>query len=334
MQMVRFGNSGMKVSRFCLGAMTFGQGELDETETARTIDEAIEHGLNFIDTADSYGQSEELLGKLLAPVKRDQVYVATKVFNRFTRNKEVGRNSRVNINASLERSLRLMKMDHVDLLMLHHPDPETPLDETLATLDNLVSQGKVRYVGVANHYAWQMATMICEAKAAGLSPIISQQACYNILDRAIEPETVPFLKRFNVALMCYGPLCRGILTGKYHQPGYTDEAIHESTANRMKNFIEDQQVAEMVGQLRAIADEQGVKLNQLAILWLMSKPYATTLILGGSRPEHFSQVYEIADRSLPDEVVQKIDEISEPRRYRKFFNQPFIDGFSLPGQNW
>jgi 1-deoxyxylulose-5-phosphate synthase len=331
MQTVRFGNSGMRVSRFCLGAMTFGE-DLDEAQTARAVDEAIEHGVNFIDTADSYGRSEELLGRVLTPEKRERVYLATKVWVQHARDKSVGRNSRINITHALERSLGLMKTDYIDLLMLHHPDPETPLDETLATLDNLVAQGKTRYVGVANHYAWQMAYMLSQSRSRGLVPIVSQQACYNILDRAIEPETVPFLERFNVGLMCYGPLCRGILTGKYHQPGYTTEPIHESTAKRMRNFIDDEAVGRMVPQLREIADEQDLRLNQLAVLWLKSKPYVSTIILGGSKPEHFRDAYEVADRDLPEEVVKRIDEISEERRYRRFFNQPFSAGFALDGQ--
>lgn len=331
MQTVRFGNSGMQVSRFCLGAMTFGT-DLDEQQAARAVDEAIEHGVNFIDTADSYGRSEELLGKVLTPEKRQRVYLATKVWIQHERDKLVGRNSRINIRHALEKSLRLMKTDYVDLFMLHHPDPQTPLEETLSALDEVVKQGKTRYVGVANHYAWQMATMLSESRARGLAPIVSQQACYNILDRAIEPETVPFLERFNVALMCYGPLCRGILTGKYHQPGYTDEAIHESTAKRMRHFIDDEAVARMVPELCRIADEQGLRLNHLALLWLKSKPYATTIILGGSRPEHFLDAYTIADRDLPEEVVKQIDALSEERRYRRFFNQPFSTGFALNGQ--
>lgn len=321
----------MRVSRFCLGAMTFGR-DLDEQQTARAVDEAIEHGINFIDTADSYGRSEELLGQVLTPAKRERVYLATKVWNRYCRGEAVGRNSRINITHSVERSLGLLKTDYLDLLMVHHPDPETPLDETLATLDNLVSRGKARYVGVANHYAWQMAYMLSQSRSRGLVPIISQQACYNILDRAIEPETVPFLERFNVALMCYGPLCRGILTGKYHQPGYTTEPIHESTANRIRNFIDDEAVVRIVAELRAIADGQGLRLNQLAVLWLKSKPYVSTIILGGSRPEHFRDVYTVADRDLPEAVVKQIDEVSEERRYRRFFNQPFATGFALDGR--
>src|SRR5690625_588017 len=161
MKYIQVGNSGMEVSRFCLGAMSFSQ-QMDEKDSGKVVDEAIDNGVIFIDTAESYGDSEAFLGRLLKS-RRQQVYLATKLHRKRAKDGKTARSSRGNIIHSLERSLQKLQTDYVDLYMLHHPDPQTPLHETMSTLENLVQQGKVRYVGVSNHYAWQMAYMIGQA---------------------------------------------------------------------------------------------------------------------------------------------------------------------------
>ncbi|HUT22913.1 MAG TPA: aldo/keto reductase [Sumerlaeia bacterium] len=333
MKYVLFGNTGMRVSRFCLGTMTFGgRHGLDLETSTRVVDEAIDRGVNFIDTADSYGKSEETLGEILTPEKREKVYISTKVFRRHCRDGSVTRNCRTNIISALERSLRNLKTDYVDLYQLHHPDEETPIEETLATLDTLVKQGKTRYVGVSNHYAWQMAYMIGAAQARNLEPIVSVQANYNILDRQIESETVPFCRKFNVAIMCYSPLCNGILSGKYLGCEKPPEGTRGEKMSIMWPYLESEICQGVVKELDKIAREQGLGMNQLAILWLMAKPYATAIILGGSRPEHFAQIYDIAEKELPPDIVEKIDEISAPRIHCEFMNQPRRDGFTLAQQ--
>ena len=322
MQYTSFGNTGMKVSRFCLGAMTFG-GQMDVEASRRALDEALDHGVNFIDTADSYGESEATLGEILGPDKRDKVFLATKVFRCFCRDAKVARNSRVNIINSLERSLRLMKTDYVDLYQLHHPDEDVPIQETMATLDTLVQQGKIRYVGVSNHYAWQMAYMLGLSKAHAWEPLVSIQANYGILDRQIERETLPFCAKFNIALMCYGPLCGGILTDKYRGKKEYAPDTRAAKMPRMQQYLEDPAVQAVLDELREITSDQGLQMNQLAILWLLAKPEATAIILGGSKPEHFSQIYKVADRELPPEIVERIDALSAARVYTPFVNQPF-----------
>ena len=330
MRYTMFGNTGMEVSRLCLGAMTFGF-NFDEAETARVIDEALDKGVNFIDTAESYGygRSEELLGEILEGEKRERVYLATKVFRQTCRDRHVGRNSRVNILRSLEESLRRMRTDYVDLFMLHHPDVRTPVEETLETLDRVVRQGKARYVGVSNHYAWQMAWMLGECKARNWEPLASLQANYNVLDRQIESETVPFCRKFNVPIMCYSPLCNGILSGKYRglEPDAFPKESRGTHWTLMKPYFEDPVCQDAVERLAAMADEQDLGMNQIAILWLLAKPHATTVIVGGSKPEHFSQVYEVADRELPQEVVEAIDAFSAPRIRSPYMSQPNQEGF-------
>jgi len=328
MKYVRFGNTGMQVSRFCLGTMTFG-GKLDRAACKRVVDEALDHGLNFIDTADSYGDSEEVLGEVLSPEQRNRLFLATKVFRQLCRDGRVARNSRVNIINSLERSLRLLKTDYVDLYQLHHPDEDAAIEETLETLDRLVKQGKVRYVGVSNHYAWQMAYMLGLCRAHGREPLASIQANHSILDRQVERSTVPFCNKFNIAMMCYGPLCGGILTGKYLGHEQPPEGTRAAGFKRMVEYLEDESVQGLLRELEDMAKDQGLGMNQLAVLWLMAKPHATTIILGGTKPEHFSQIYEIADRQLPEEVVERIDELSAQRVYTPFMNQSFRDAPGL-----
>lgn len=325
MQYVRYGNTGMQVSRFCLGAMTFPN-ELPEEDSRRIIDEALDHGVNFVDTADSYRGSEEVLGKVITPDKREKIYLATKVYRKYCRDQRVGRNSRVNIINSLERSLKLLNTDYVDLYQLHHPDAETPLEETIETLDNLVKQGKIRYLGVSNHYAWQMAAMLGEAKLRHAEPIVSLQANYNLLDRQIEQETVPFLQRYNLALICYGPLCGGILTGKYHTGDGIPEGSRLEGNERLQRYLGFEATGRVMEVLNELAQERGLRQHQLAMLWLLSKPYVTCPILGGSKPEHFTQIYDIADEQLSEEEIERLDEATADRIYSKFRNQAVREG--------
>ena len=328
MRYTMFGNTGMKVSRFCLGTMNFPN-ELELDQSARLVDEAIDLGINFIDTADSYDRSEQVLGKILSKEKREKIFLTTKVYKCFCRDGNIARNSRTNIINSLERSLKLLKTDYIDLYQLHHPDKEAPVDETLSALDTLVKQGKVRYIGVSNHLAWQIAYMLGESKAHNWEPLVSQQVAYNIIDRQIEASIVPFCQKFNIAIMCYGPLCGGLLTGKYLNE--IPEGSRMSGKQYYKDFyLDNALIKNIVEKLSAVARENDLSMNQLAILWLMSKPYATTIILGGSKAEHYRQIYPIADRELPDDVVKQIDELSAERIYTRALTLIFRDG---PGRS-
>lgn len=331
-----FGNTGMNVSRFCLGAMTFGghiKSGLDEEASARIVDEALDNGVNFIDTADSYGPSEETLGQVLDKVKRERVFLATKVFRVYCRDKRAGRNSRVNILNSLERSLRLLNTDYVDLYQLHHPDPDTPIEETLATLDLIVKQGKARYVGVSNHYAWQMAWMLGECKARNWEPLVSVQSNYSLIERQVEREIQPFCRRFNIAMMCYSPLAGGVLTGKYMGKDTVPEGTRAARMKALAAMLDDPVVKATLEELQAVAQENDLQMNQAAILWLKAKQEATTIIIGGSKPEHFSQLYEVADAELPEECVERLDRVSEDRIHLRFLNQGFFQGAPLtPGR--
>ena len=332
MEYIALGNAGIQVSRLCLGTMGFGR-KIDKTSAARALDEALDNGVNIVDTAESYGTdqpAEEIIGDLLSNGRRDKVYVASKVFRRRAADGHCGRNSRSNILHSLDLSLRRLQTDYIDLYQLHHPDPDTPIEETLSTLDDLVRTGKIRYVGVSNHFAWQMAYMLGVANRHGWEPMVSYQMCYNLLDRPVEVEAVPFCRKFNVATMAYSPLCGGMLSGKYkrNEPPPAKSRVGE-WGKKMLAFHEDSAIHDMLDEMRKIAQEQDVTLNQLAVQWLLSKPYVATVILGGSRPDHYSPMYDIADKRLPDDVVEKMDAITSRQVYKRFMNQPYTDGPNL-----
>jgi aryl-alcohol dehydrogenase-like predicted oxidoreductase len=323
MQYVRFGNTDMTVSRLCLGGMMFSR-KIDIETTRRVIDEALERGVNFIDTAESYTDSEDYIGRAMEG-RRDKVFIATKVYTKRV-GEAVGRNSRQNIEASLDRSLQQLRTDRIDLFQLHHPDSETALDETLETLDRAIRQGKVRYVGVTNHYAWQCAAMIERAKARGSDPIVSLQFRYNVLDRPVEVESIPMAQRFGLATMAYAPLCGGMLSGKYSRDDRDRSNTRAAGDAKLQKLLENDSAFAVIDQLKHIAAAQNVQLPQLAMLWLMARPFVTTPIVGGSKLEHFRLMYDVADRSLPPDVVQQIDELSAEFIHRRFENQPSRDG--------
>ena len=323
MKYVRFGKTEMTVSRLCLGGMMFSR-KIDLEGTRRVIDEAIANGINFIDTAESYGESEDFIGQALQG-RREKVYLATKVYKRRA-GESAGRNSRANTELSLDHSLQQLRTDRIDLYQLHHPDPRTPLDETLAALDRAVKAGKVRYVGVTNHYSWQMAWMIARAQNLGFDPIVSIQCRYNVLDRVVETETVPMVTRFGLAMMAYAPLCGGMLSGKYQRGQTRQPGTRSQEDKKLQKLLSNDRAFDVIDRMKDLARRQQLELPQLAMLWLMAKPYLTTPILGGSRLEHFQMMYAVADRSLPVEIVSEIDAMSEPFIYRAFENQPMREG--------
>ncbi len=323
MQYVPFGKTKMKVSRLCLGGMMFSR-KIDPDATRLVIDEALDNGLNFIDTAESYTDSEDYIGRALVG-RRDKVFVATKVFTKRA-GEDLGRNGRENIELSLDRSLQQLRTDYIDLYQLHHTDPQTPLDETLQTLDRAVKAGKVRYVGVTNHYAWQAAAMVERAKRFGFDAIVSMQFRYNILDRIVEVETIPMTQRFGLATMAYAPLCGGMLSGKYRRGETAKDGTRSTDDKKLQELLSNDKAFDVIDRLAEIARRENLQLPQLAMLWLMAKPYLTTPILGGSAPEHFRTMYQIADRSLSPQTVAEIDQISAGFVYRRFENQPFKDG--------
>jgi aryl-alcohol dehydrogenase-like predicted oxidoreductase len=181
---------------------------------------------------------------------------------------------------------------------------------------------------VSNHYAWQLAVMLGAADRHGLASPVSNQVCYNVLDRPVETETVPFCRTFGIPIMAYSPLCSGLLTGKYRrgEPLPPGSAIATRYRGQIRAMHETDVVHDVLEGLAQIVAEQALSMIQLSLLWVMAKPYVGAVIIGGTRPEHFGPAFEIADRTLPADVVARIDALSEPRIYKPFRNQPFNMG--------
>ena len=334
-QYVKFGNAGIVVSRLCLGAMNFPD-VLEDKDAQALVDEAIDNGINFIDTADAYGRgkSEEQLGRILSPEKRDKLILATKLWVVMAPpDRNTGGCSRYHIMQAAEASLRRMQTDRIDLYQLHHPHPETPVEETLSALEALVQQGKVRYIGVCNHYAWQVAHALGVSALHNWEPFVSMQVRYNILDRAIERETAHFCRRFNIAIMGYGPLDGGILTGKYERGKPVPAGSRLDQIKSMQTDLTDQ-VFDTLDELRQMAAKYEIGMNQLAVAWTLTKPFMTTPIIGGKTAEHFRPMYSVCELKLDPEDVARIDELSADFVWKPYANQPFVAGPSPALNRW
>jgi aryl-alcohol dehydrogenase-like predicted oxidoreductase len=276
----QLGRSGLTVSVIGLGCNNFG-GRLDLDRTRAVVDAAIDAGVTLFDTADIYGNrggSETLLGQVL-PGRRDQIVLATKFGNDMGDGPGVARGSRRYIRRAIEASLRRLQTDYVDLYQLHTPDPRTPIAETLAALDELVDEGKVRYIGSSNLAAWQVADAEWTARTQGSERFISAQNHYSLLERSAEAELVPACEAFGIGVLPFFPLANGLLTGKYRR----DEA--RPTGTRMEGRDISEATYARLDALQAFAAERDHTLLELAIGALASQPVVSSVIAGATRPE-------------------------------------------------
>ena len=295
MRIRRLGNAGIKVSALCLGTMTFGH-QCDEATSFAIMDKAAELGVNFIDTADVYpvpptpetaGRTEEIVGKWLVG-KRDNFVLATKCRARVGHGINDEGLSRRHILRAVEDSLRRLKTDYIDLYQAHSPDPETPLEETLRAFDDLVRQGKVRYLGCSNYPAWQLALSLGISGRSGLTRFDCVQPRYNILFREIETELLPLCRDQGVGVIAYNPLAGGLLSGKYKFQEAPPAGMRFSlgkTGDLYRNRYWQQTQFEAVEQLRLISEARGRSLVQLAVAWVLAQPGITSAIVGATRPE-------------------------------------------------
>lgn len=333
MKYVKFGNAGVQVSAVCLGAMTFYE-RCDEQTSIDVVRRAFDMGVNFIDTADAYGRgaSEEFLAKALEGI-RDDIFLATKFWVPMWRKRVNGRGcSRFHIVKAVDASLKRLNTDRIDLLQLHHPDPLVSAEEILSTLDNLIKQGKVLYVGVSNHFAWQMAHMLGVSALHNWEPIISIQCRYNMLDRVAELETVPFCQRFNIAMMGYGPQDGGILTGKYQRGAQVPPDSRVGQIKSMQAKLTPE-LFDLLDKVKEVADKYGIGTNQLAVKWVMEQPLCVVPIIGGGKPEHFDPLYEVVDLQIDPADIQSLNELTEAYKYKEWDNQPMAAGTS-PALNY
>ncbi|WP_409344618.1 aldo/keto reductase [Paenibacillus sp. MBLB4367] len=321
MQFRKLGRTGLKVSEVSLGTMAFGRW-IDEAASDAVLGTALEAGINLIDTADVYGkgmdvgdpgqtgEAETILGRLLKG-KRQDVVLATKVHARVGTGVNDAGQSRYHLYRALENSLKRLQTDYIDLYQVHGFDTDTPLEETLGALDDLVKQGKIRYIGCSNYAAWQI------AKAHGISALHrlhrfeSVQPEYSLITRDIERELVPFAQAEKVGVIVYSPLGRGILSGKYRQgeapPTGTRLAAGEQ---RLKLLLEANPALALVEELRPLADRRGWTLAQFALNWVLSRPAVSSAILGASKPEHITDSLKHAEERLTAKELSEIDEIA------------------------
>lgn len=313
MEYRHLGNSGLEVSAIGLGTNTVGP-DLDEEGTAAVIDQLLDLGMNFIDTANVYGRgvSESHIGKALAGSKRRrQAIIATKCAQSMGTGPNMAGASRAHIIDQVNASLQRLQTDYIDLLQIHRPDRNTPIEETLRALDDLVREGKIRYIGSSNYAAWHLVEAMWTARTHHCTPFISEQPQYNILDRAIERELVPACQEYGVGIIPYSPLAGGVLTGKYRRG--QERPADARGAKRPGRFF-DRWLTErnytIVEKLESYAADHGHPVSELAIAWLLAKPMVSVVIVGASRVEQVEANAKAADWKLTAEEVQQIEELA------------------------
>ncbi|MFO7168062.1 MAG: aldo/keto reductase [Chloroflexota bacterium] len=318
-----FGRTGVRVSPLCIGAMNFGDAT-DEAEAFRIVDRALEAGINFFDTANVYngGESERILGRALArDGKRDQVFLATKAFNPVGPGPNDRGASRLHLIRACEDSLRRLGTDHIDLYQIHRPDPDTPVDETLAALTDLVRAGKVRYVGCSTHPAWQVMEALMVSELKGYVRYVSEQPPYNLLDRRIENELVPLCLAHGLAIIPWAPMAQGVLAGRYDDAAAPPPDSRAARRGGVYAERVTQRGIEVGRRFAALAREAGIPPGQLALLWCKDQPGITAPIYGPRTLEQLEQVLPVLEMELPDELRAACDELVPPgSAVTNFFN--------------
>ena len=315
MEYRRLGGSGVKVSEISLGSwLTYG-GSVAEEQARACINRAYELGINFFDTANVYmqGVAEEIVGRALKGFERDSYFLATKVYFPMGEGPNDSGLSRKHITEQCHASLKRLGVDYVDLYQCHRYDEDTPLEETLRTLDDLVRQGKVLYVGVSEWTAEQIADALRLAREMNLDRIVSNQPRYNMIQRQIEAEIIPLCEREGVGQVVFSPLAQGVLTGKY-RPGEAPErgtrAADPESSLFMRRLM-NEEVLSAVDQLRSVASDAGLSLSQLALAWILRHDNVSSAIIGASRPEQVEDNAQAAGVRLSPEVVSEVDGVLE-----------------------
>lgn len=319
MQYKKLGSTGLEVSNVCLGTMSFGRW-IDEGASVSILNTALENGINFIDTANYYGKgqdskpeygtglSEEILGRALKG-RREEVVLATKVGLQMGHEKNRFGLSRVNILREIDKSLQRLQTDYIDLYQVHHFDPNTPMEETLRALDDIVRQGKVRYIGCSNFAAWQIAKSHGISERMNLEKFVSVQPQYSLLAREIEDELIPFCQSEGVGMVVYSPMARGMLSGKYKGPNDvpTDSRAAHGETRLLKLFSERN--FNLVEQYKKLATTYEMSLSQFALAWVLNQPNVTSAIIGATKISHVTDAVEVSDFKLTKEILKGIDEI-------------------------
>lgn len=313
MEYRHLGRAGVRVSEIALGSwLTYG-GSVAENTAIQCIHRAYELGITFFDTANAYqrGATEKVVGRALKDFSRDSYVLATKVYFPMGNGPNDRGLSRKHIMEQCHASLRRLDTDYIDLYQCHRYDTETPLEETLRALDDLVSQGKVLYVGVSEWSATQIADAVYMAKEMNLDRIVSNQPVYNMLMRYIEPDIIPLCEREGIGQVVFSPLAQGVLTGKYkpgQQPQQGTRAANPNINQFMSDTMSDETLT-AVQKLNELARQNGYSLSQLALAWILRQDNVSATIIGASRPEQIEENVKATEVTLTDDMLQRIDQI-------------------------
>ncbi len=320
MEYAKLGKSGLKVSRLCLGMMSYGSTKwrewvLEEKQALPFVQRALEAGINFFDTADVYslGASEEVLGNTIraCKIKRENVVIATKVFNPMSEAVNDGGLSRKHILDAIDGSLRRLKMEYVDIYQIHRWDYQTPVEETMQALHDVVQSGKARYIGASSMFAWQFAKAQYTADMHGWTRFSSMQDHYNLVYREEEREMIPLCIDQGIGIIPWSPMARGFFAGNRSRGGggETTRAKSDPFADRLYFREEDFTVADRAGE---VAKARNVTAPQIALAWVLSKPYITAPIIGATKMEHLEQALAALDIKLSPEEIQHLEEPYKP----------------------
>lgn len=338
------GRTGVPVSMLCLGCMNFGS-QTPEDESMDMIDHAIDAGINFLDTANVYGRgaSETVVGKALKRNgKREKIVLATKVHGRMADDEPLAYgNNRRHIIEQCEASLKRLQTDYIDLYQIHRPQSDTPIDETLRALDDLIRAGKVRYIGTSTFAAWQVMESLWVSKELGLNRFVCEQPPYHLLDRSIERELVPLAQAYGTAIIPWSPLARGFLTGKYKRGEDIPEGTRFSRdiknkkpfADRTKQHFSDM-AYNVLDVVRELADEKECTPSQIALAWCAHQPAITSPIIGPRTPEHLEDNLGAVEVEINDEDRARLDVASPPEQaIVPYYSGKMID-FDPPQYRW
>ncbi|RPD47637.1 aldo/keto reductase [Hymenobacter sediminis] len=319
MDYIRLGATGLKVSRICLGTMTYGTPTerwpwaLNEEQSRPFIQQALELGINFFDTADVYsnGASEEVVGRALRDfAKRDEVVLATKVYNPMGPGPNQRGLSRKHIMSAIDASLKRLGTDYVDLYQIHRWDYDTPIEETLEALHDVVKAGKARYIGASSMYAWQFAQSLYLADKHNWTRFVSMQPHYNLVYREEEREMLPLCQDQNIGVIPWSPLARGLLTGgRTKERNETERAKTDAFGKSLYGRDDDFAVADRVTE---IAQERGLPNAQIALAWMLSKSVITAPIVGASKPGHLQDAVAAVSVKLSEEEINRLEELYQP----------------------
>jgi len=329
------GNTGLLVSEICLGTMTFAAAEgmwkpiagVEQDLADQLLKVSFDGGVNFVDTADVYtnGNSEKTLAKAIQNlgIARKDIVIATKAFGRTGPGRNDVGASRGHLMDAVEASLKRLQTDYIDLYQIHGADSVTPMEETLRALDTLVSQGKVRYIGCSNWYAWQLMKALGYSESRNLARMDTLQAYYSIAGRDLEREIVPLLKDQKTGLLVWSPLAGGLLSGKFSRENQKPEDSRRSAFDFP--LVDKERAWRILDVLRPIAESHGTSVATVSLAWVLAKPFVTSVIIGAKRVDQLEQNLAAAELQLTDDEMRRLDEVSAL--------PPEYPGWMVPFQN-